>query len=641
MTWKRVGYTSCTLDCPDTCSLMLLEDERGNLRIAGDPEHPFTLGFTCAKSSGFLRRLRSSSRIREPLLRRKNTWRPVSWDNALDLCAEKIQHFRREPASILHYHGEAAKGVLQQAARLFFGILGSSEVRGSLCDAAGYLACVADFGSRKNHDVSDLLNAAQIVNWGKDLTRSSVHTAAIVAQARRQGARVLTISPGGDGHESHTDLFVRIRPGMDRFLAAGAIKVLNERDGIEGELLQRTQGWDAFRQAIAGYSLERLASLCDVSPAMFEVIADYYRAPGPTATLIAAGVQRYLHGGENVRYINALALLSGNIGRPGGGTYFHLHSKRNFNLGWIKPPEWKPRRSLLMPTIGQDILDAKDPPIRMIWVNGSNFVNQAPESALTVRALEKLEFRVVVDAFMTDTAEQADLVLPCTLMLEQEDLVGSYLHPFVHYAGQVQKPPEGARSDYWILSQIGQRLNPPVILPSPEECFRASLRSSTLETTLEALREKRFVRSNEPPVVYEGLQFDHPDGKYRFPASLHEEPPPPEDFPYRFLTLIRGESVHSQILPEDQGGPPTVWVAPEHPGLADLDLKKEIFLASPLGRMLVKVKLLKGLHPEAVLYRRGDWMKCGGGANRLIPAAVTDLGRCAPFYQAYVKLTNG
>ena len=73
---------------------------------------------------------------------------------------------------------------------------------GSLCDAAGYIAGVEDFGTRENNDIDDLAHAAAIVNWGKDFSRSSVHTAAIVRQARKNGARVLTLSPGGDGSDS-------------------------------------------------------------------------------------------------------------------------------------------------------------------------------------------------------------------------------------------------------------------------------------------------------------------------------------------------------------------------------------------------------------------------------------------------------
>jgi hypothetical protein len=94
------------------------------------------------------------------------------------------------------------------------------------------------------------------------------------------------------------------------------------------------------------------------------------------------------------------------------------------------------------------------------------------------------------------------------------------------------------------------------------------------------------------------------------------------------------------MLPQNHELPPLVWVAPDSPGLKGLDKEKDIYLVSALGRLKIRLKELPGLHPEAVLYRRGDWMKRGGGANQLIAARLTDMGNGAPFYDQYVKLEN-
>jgi hypothetical protein len=294
-----------------------------------------------------------------------------------------------------------------------------------------------------------------------------------------------------------------------------------------------------------------------------------------------------------------------------------------------------------MPTIGRDILEAQEPRIEMIWVNGSNVVNQAPNSREVARALETVPFKVVVDAFMTDTGERADLFLPCTLMLETEDIVASYLHDYVHYVKSVLPAPGEAKSDFWIFSRLAERLDPPVEIPDAESCLRSSLNSPYLSISLDALREKRFVRASRPRIAYEGMRFDHDDGKYRFPEKLHEETPFPDGFPLRLLTLIRRDVIHSQIPPERQVSPPRVWVSPDNPHLRCLDLSRDLFLVSPVGRMKVTLSTLPGLHWKTVLYRRGDWMKLGGGANQLIEAARTDIGNGAPFYEQVVRLENG
>jgi anaerobic selenocysteine-containing dehydrogenase len=413
-----------------------------------------------------------------------------------------------------------------------------------------------------------------------------------------------------------------------------------ENGRVSSQILSSARHWDTLRTIILSNPLEKLAAACDVTLPDVQKLFRYYSDPGPIATMVGAGVQRYRYGGENVRFINALALISGNIGRSGGGSYFHQHSLKNLNVDWIKESEGQRRRALRMPIIGQELLHAQEPPVKMIWINGSNIVNQGPDSRHIAKALEHVEFKVVVDAFMTDTAERADMVLPSTLMLEQEDIIGSYLHDYIHYVRPVVQAPGECRSDFWILSQLGDLLNPPVILPDVNTCLEQSLKTPYVDISVEELRQRNFISAKRPRIAYAGMRFDHGDGKYRFPVQLHEASPPPSEFPFRLLTLIRRNAMHSQILPQDQQTPPQVWISPDNPGLASLNTSKNVYLVSPLGRLRVVLDILPGLHPEVVVYRRGDWMKCGGGANQLIAAQLTDMGSGAPFYEQYVRLES-
>jgi anaerobic selenocysteine-containing dehydrogenase len=309
---------------------------------------------------------------------------------------------------------------------------------------------------------------------------------------------VLTISPGGDGNDSYSDERIRIRPGTDRFLAAAVIRRLWEDRQIPSEFLKHTKNPQKFQDLITGWTSENLARACEVGPADVEKLQHWYRQDQPTATFVGAGLQRYRYGGENTRFINALALLSGHIGISGGGSYFHLHSYRNLNLNWTRGPRKKKRRSFPIAAIGREIEAANDPPIKLIWVNGINLVNQAPDSRQTARAFESVEFKVVVDAFMNDTAQRADLILPSTLMLEQEDIIGSYLHEYVQHVRPALPPPAEARDDMWILTQIGKRLDPPVELPDVETCLKKSLDGPYLQVTLEEMRRKGCAKADRP-----------------------------------------------------------------------------------------------------------------------------------------------
>jgi anaerobic selenocysteine-containing dehydrogenase len=632
--------TACTMDCPDACSLIVSSTEDGRTFLKGNPDHPVTAGFTCAKIKDHIERLESAERILHPMLRTDDGWQTISWDEALNLCARKIQQLRREPKAILHIHGSGAKGVLKEAGALLFNLLGTSRTWGSLCDAAGYMAYIRDFGSRKNNHIKDLLNAATIVNWGRDLSRSSVHTAAIVRKARKHGTRVLTISPGGDDSDGFSDEHLRIRPGTDRFLAAAVIQKFAGQDLIPKDILKQTKDPDKFLSLIFTNPQEKLLEACDLSVKDMERLFKVYASDKPVATLVGTGLQRYAFGGENVRFINALTLLTGHIEISGGGSYYQLHSYRNLDLSWIEGDQRKPRRSLPLPAIAKEIMAARDPSIKMLWGNGINVVNQAPDSREIVRAFEQVDFKVVVDAFLNDTARQADLVLPARLMLEQEDIIGSFLHEYIQYAPAVLDAPGEARDDHWILSEVAKRLDPPVALPDPDACFRSALDSPYLNTSLEQIRAQKSVCSNRPEIAYADLHFDHRDRKYRFPSRLHPEPPAPAEYPLRLLTLVRRKAQHSQMLPGQQKIPPQVWVAPDSRPLDGLDLNQDIYLASPLGRLKVVLSTRFGLHPEVVLYRRGDWMCLGGGVNQLIEARLTDMGSGAAFYSQYVRLEN-
>ncbi|MDY6880621.1 MAG: molybdopterin-dependent oxidoreductase [Thermodesulfobacteriota bacterium] len=632
------SITACTMDCPDSCSLLVWKDTKGSIQIRGNPDHPFTAGFCCAKIRKLPLRLKSPHRIVHPMVRHKGDWKVISWDEALDICATKINALRKEPSSILHFHGEGAKGVLKQANKLFFSILGASRTKGSLCDAAGFIATLMDCGSRFSNDIEDLLNARQIINWGKDLDRSSVHTAALVRKAQKRGARMLTIAPYMHEGRADADSHIRIRPGTDRFLAAAVIQLLIQQDLIPKNIVARTNHWDAFCREIFSYTLKEIGDVCQVRREDIDHLFDFYVHNGPAATIVGTGLQRYLYGGENVRFINALTLLSGNLGCSGGGFYFHEHALTSLNYDWASSIARSARRALPMPMIGQVLRETDTPPISMVWVNGSNFVNQAADSINTARSFEQVPFKVVVDAFMTDTAQRADLFLPSTLMLEQEDIVASYLHHYVHYVEPVFKAPGEAKSDFWILRELGKRLTPPIVLDDKETYFRSSLDTPYLNISLEELKAAKFVRTKRERLAYQDLIFDHPDGKYRLPKALHAEPDPPEEFPFRLLSLIRKEAMHSQILPEDHKLPIDVWVSSDNTVLKEMAPEDKVWLVSILGRVLVQLHTLEGLHPKVVLARRGTWMKLGGGLNQLVEATLSDIGNGAPFYSQYVRL---
>ncbi len=487
--------SACTLDCQDTCSTIVqrgFKNGKETITIKGNPDHPFTRGLICRKGRNALRRLKSPERITTPLFKQNGLFHPISWDAALDLTAKKIKALRPTPSAMLHVRHYGYRGVLSNGSKYLFNVLGASTTCGALCDDAGCTAYMEDFGALEMNDPTELLHADHIINWGKDLSRSSIHLMDLIKQARHRGCCITTISPGGDGNKKISDRMIRVRPGRDRFLAAAIIKVILERDLEDASAVSHVQNFHSFREMVTAPSLSALLKACDCStddleylvealtarktdcnagkketPHAFETDADtllHHNGKedlntadrAAVAILMGWGIQRYRFGGETVRYLNALSFLTGHVGQSGGGTYFNISSGRNLNSDWVSAAG-SPARALLLPRIGKEILHA-DPPIEFLLADGSNFVNQAPDAATTIKAMEAIPFKVVIDAFMTDTASRADLILPCALDYEREEIVGSCLHNYVNYAAPLFAPSGAARCDFDIMADLASRL---------------------------------------------------------------------------------------------------------------------------------------------------------------------------------------
>lgn len=620
---------------------MLIEKKAdGSLAVTGNKEHPFTKGFICPKGKRAVEQIFRPDRITTPLIRKrgkKGPLEPASWDEALTVIARQIDKERTQPEKMLHIRGYGMRGVLADAGKYFFRNIGASATRGALCDAAGTEALIANCGTLEQNDPEQLYNAGYVVNWGKDLSRSSIHTSRYIQELRKRKRPVITISPGGDDNQKYSDTHIRIRPGTDRFLAAAVIQKLLIRGYADYGALKKSSNWQLFKEIISGFTQESLQKACDCSASDVNTLANIYSNldQRPIATLIGWGLQRYEFGGQNVRFISTLAHISGHMGSEGDGVYYGISSGRNFTPQWPAPMQ-EPPRKLLLPAIGREILQA-DPPISFLWVEGTNVANQAPDASASIKALEQIPFVVVADAFMNDTVMRADVVLPCALAHERDELIGSSFHNYVNYSRAVFTPQGQARSDFAIFEDLASRLHVPVPFPKQEDLLRSATENPYLEGGYEELREKGWKLAKRPPIAHQTYTYETDDGKFALPTMLHNTPAAPAGYPLHLLTLVNRDHLHSQISENEQQGLPVCWVSPSNPTLGSLDPQRPVYLKTPLGRMQVELQSSEGLYPTAVILRRGGWMKTGHCANPLIEAKITDIGENAAYYSQHAK----
>jgi len=631
---KNEQLTACTLDCFDACSLLVAVEKDGKISLRGNPDHPFTAGFCCAKQKRIGERLSSPDRITQPLVRSGANYWPVSWDEALKLICSRLDRLRKTPERILHVQGYGYRGLYSDISRWFFRTLGASGTSGSPCATTGNNAFRDDFGSVRHSRVTDLYKARSLVNWGRDLTRAYLHLSAAVAKARKNGTHVLSITPTADTAREFSDETLFIRPGTDRFLAAALCRRLLAA-GVSKDVQAATRDFPAFEARLAALDEAELLQACGVDKADLNRLVELY-TNGPCATLVGLGLQRYVHGRENVRYINAAAMLSGNMGRSGGGTYYNLASGL-FLRSWANDFSPAPPREMPLHRLGR-CMQEEETPFEFVFVQGTNPVNQLPDGNAIADAFARTGFVVAVDAFFNDTTLRADVILPCALMLEREEIVDSGMHNCVNWAAKVCEPPEGVRNDWDIVQAIAERLEEPLVLPDKEEMLRYGLGPS-VNGSLEELREKGFLPCEFQDVAYEGMQFDTDDGLYHAPEFLSDEERSSE-YPLSLLSLVRKDSLHSQRLEEPHSGALRAWISPKSPALKNIDLNAPVQIVSPHGKLEVDLRLDDSVHPEALVVRRGGWMRFSRCVNPLVAPRATDGGGGIAYYSQLVRIEN-
>ena len=427
-----VHRTACNRDCGDACEMLVTVQDGKVTRLQGDKDHPVTRGFLCHRTSRFLERQYDPTRLTTPLMRIGDDFVPITWDAALDRIAETMLRIRQEDggAAILHYRCGGSLGLMKHISDYFFEQFGPVAMKsGDICTGAAEYAQVADFGDFDSHDLFDLLNSKTIILWSKNPFVSQVHLIPVLKEAKKRGAKIVLIDPIHHQATTIADHFLQVRPGGDMALALGTARLLFEQGKHDSTARSFCNHFDEFQSLAFSRELAEWSELADVGIDQIQILADLY-SNRPASIVLGWGLQRRANGATSIRAIDALAAISGNMGIPGGGVSSYFKRRGAFDNSFIKGAAVAPR-TIPEPLLGRGILEANDPPIRMVWVTAANPVVMLPESDTVARALRSRELTVVVDSFMTDSARCADIVLPTTTMLEEDDLVGAYGHHWI------------------------------------------------------------------------------------------------------------------------------------------------------------------------------------------------------------------
>ncbi|MEZ4524238.1 MAG: molybdopterin-dependent oxidoreductase, partial [Thermomicrobiales bacterium] len=462
---------ACPHDCPDTCAVITEVRDGKAISFTGDPDHPFTQGWLCAKVRPYLDRVYHPDRLLHPLRRvgpkGGDEWEQISWDEAIGEIASRWKSIIADygPAAILPYSYSGTLGLVQMgaASERLWNRMGASGLDRTICDAAATAAVRATLGAKWAPDASHLLDSRLILIWGHNPASTNPHVVPFIRQAQRNGAKIVVIDPRRTRTARSADLHLQPRPATDGALALGMLHVIFRDDLHDaGWLEANTVGWEQLRERVEAFPPETVARITGIDPETIERLARDFATTEPAMIKFSDGLQRHGNGGQTIRALCALPAVTGQIGVRGGGIYYSASDYVHWDAEAVGHRSECPPvpRQINMNRLGAALTgEASDPPIMSLFVFGANPVTSSPNAGLIVEGLRRDDlFTVVHEQFMTDTARYADIVLPATTQLEQFDLHRPYGHRHLQINHQAIEPLGESKCNWDLMRLLAEAM---------------------------------------------------------------------------------------------------------------------------------------------------------------------------------------
>jgi formate dehydrogenase major subunit len=426
-------------------------------------------------------------------------FREASWDEALDLVARRLSAIRdaHGPSALAGFGSAKCSNeeayLFQKLVRAVFGTNNVDHCT-RLCHASSVAALLEGIGSGAvTTTYGDVARAGTALIAGSNTTSNHPVAASFFKQARKRGTKLIVVDPRREEIAHHADWYCRIKPGTDVAFYDAMMHVIIAKGLADRDYVERhTENYDALRETVAKYPPEIASRICGVDADTIREVAIAFATSGPAVIYWGMGISQHVYGTNNARCLIALALLTGNVGRPGSGLH-PLRGQNNvqgasdaglipmvypdyqpvadpevrakFERAWGRPLD--PRPGLTVVEITQGALEGR---IRGMYILGENPFLSDPNANKVRKALANLEFLVVQDIFLTETAEFADVVLPASSYLEK---LGTYTNTDrrVQLGRPALRMPGEARLDWEILCEVATRMGYPMRYEGPARIF--------------------------------------------------------------------------------------------------------------------------------------------------------------------------
>jgi formate dehydrogenase major subunit len=563
--------------CGVGCQLTYHIKDNRILHVEGR-DGPANHGRLCVKGRYGFDYVHHKQRLTKPLIRKPgmpksadfvvdpdnplSVFREASWEEALDFTAGKLREIRDShgPQALAGFG--SAKGsneeayLFQKLVRTGFGTNNVDHCT-RLCHASSVAALLEGIGSGAvSNPVMDVLKAEVVFVIGANPTGNHPVAATWIKNAAKNGAKLIVADPRGSDLARHATYFLQNNPDSDvAMLNAMMHTIIHEGLADESFIKDRTLGYEELKKNVDSFSPEAMAPVCGIPAETLKEVARLYATSKGSMILWGMGISQHVHGTDNARCLIALAMVTGQIGRPGTG----LHPLRGQNnvqgasdAGLIPMvfPDYqsvandkararfeKLWKTKLDPKPGLTVVEiihaAHAGQIRGMYIMGENPAMSDPDVQHAREAMAKLEHLVVQDIFLTETCYLADVVLPATAFPEK---TGTFTNTdrMVQLGRQALEAPGDARPDLWIIEQMARRLGLDWNYGDVSDVFD----------------EMRTGMDSIAGITWERLQEE---GSVTYPCEKEGDPGEPvvfiEDFP---TSSGRGKFVPASLIPADE-----------------------------------------------------------------------------------------
>ena len=668
---------ACPHDCPDTCSLLTTVQDGVAIKVQGNPNHPLTDGVLCTKVSRYTERTYHPDRVLHPMKRvgpkGSGQFQRVSWDAALSDIATRLKTIAdKHPERILPYSYAGTMGMVQgeSIAMRFFNLLGAAKLDRTICSSAGGEALAQTFGSKVGMKVQHFAESKLILIWGSNVITSSVHFWRIAQEAKRQGAKLVCIDPRRTETADKCDVHLALNPGTDAALALALMHELITHDWLDHDYIQNhTVGFEALRERALQWPPERAAEVCGLKAEDVRQLAHDYAHTKPAAIRLNYGVQRSRGGGNAVRAVACLPALTGAWRHRAGGVVLSASGHALHNGVALQRPDLHTHATaplINMSTIG-DALNTQGL-VEALVVYNSNPVAVAPDSGKVVKGFAREDlFTVVLEHFMTDTADHADYVLPATTQLEHWDIHNSYGHTDMVLNRPAIAPMGEAKTNTQIFRELASRMgmDNPLLQEDDESLCRLALQhhrnlQSVAPVTWDALLKDGFAHWPVADAPFAQGGFPTASGKCEFfserlaaqgldglPDYLPNYEPANAQATYPLAMIspparnfLNSSFVNVKSL-RDMEGEPLLEIHPDDAATRQVKDGAMVRVFNDRGSYQCKAQISTRAQVGMVVGLGIWWRKLGTdgkNVNELTSQRLTDMGRAPVFYDCAVQV---